>query len=58
MRQPPAVQDFDLKPGRVLARKYEVIGKLGTGWEGQVYLVRELATHIERAVKPNATPRS
>lgn len=51
IRQPPAVQDFDLKPGRVLARKYEVIGKLGTGWEGQVYLVRELATQIERAVK-------
>jgi tRNA A-37 threonylcarbamoyl transferase component Bud32 len=50
-RHPHAIKDFDLKPGRVLARKYEVIGTLGTGWEGQVYLVRELATQIERAVK-------
>ncbi len=50
-RPPLAVKDFDLKPGRVLARKYEVIRMLGTGWEGQVYLVRELATRIERAVK-------
>ena len=50
-RHPLEVKDFNLKPGRVLARKYEVIGTLGTGWEGQVYLVCELATRIERAVK-------
>jgi serine/threonine protein kinase len=45
------VKDFDLKPGRVLARKYEVMKRLGQGWEGEVYLVRETATHIERAIK-------
>jgi len=45
------VKDFDLKPGRVIARKYEVIKPLGKGWEGEVYLVRETATRIERAIK-------
>ena len=36
-----ATQDsFDLQPGRVLARKFEVIRRLGAGWEGEVYLVR------------------
>ena len=40
-----------LYEGQLIARKYEVIRQLGEGWEGQVYLVRERATHIERAVK-------
>ena len=47
----PAIERFDIKPGRVLARKYEVIKLLGRGWEGEVFLVRELNTSIERAVK-------
>ena len=37
------LDSFDLKPGRVLARKYEVISQLGAGWEGEVFLIRELA---------------
>lgn len=45
------IDHFDLKPGRLLARKYEVIQPLGTGWEGEVFLVREHPTGIERAVK-------
>ena len=45
------VRNFDLKPGRILAGKYEVIKPLGKGWEGEVYLVRETATRIERAIK-------
>jgi len=45
------IKDFDLKPGRILVRKYEVIKQLGKGWEGEVYLVRETATQIERAIK-------
>jgi serine/threonine protein kinase len=28
-----------------------VVGLLGTGWEGEVYLIRELATDIERTAK-------
>jgi len=39
---PGVIDHFDLKPGRLLARKYEVIQPLGTGWEGEVFLVREL----------------
>jgi len=45
------IDSFDFVAGRILARKYEVISRLGTGWEGEVYLVRECATDIERAAK-------
>ena len=45
------IESFDFEPGRVLAKKYEIISFLGAGWEGEVYKVRELATGIERAVK-------
>jgi tRNA A-37 threonylcarbamoyl transferase component Bud32 len=45
------IDHFELKPGRLLASKYEVIQPLGTGWEGEVFLVREHPTGIERAVK-------
>ena len=45
------INNFDLKPGRILARKYEIIQPLGAGWEGEVFLVRERSTDIERAVK-------
>ncbi|MGB5260912.1 MAG: protein kinase [Gammaproteobacteria bacterium] len=54
------IEQFDFRPGRVLARKYEIIQPLGRGWEGEVYLVRELNTSIERAVKlfyPLRNPR-
>jgi serine/threonine protein kinase len=47
----PRIDSFDLEPGRVLAGKYEVVEKLGDGWEGEVYLVRETATGIHRAAK-------
>ena len=45
------VQEFDFEPGRSLAKKYEVVRKLGGGWEGEVYLVKEKNTGIERAAK-------
>ena len=54
------ITQFDFRPGRVLARKYEVMQPLGRGWEGEVYLVRERNTAIERAVKlfyPQRNPR-
>ena len=47
----PRIDQFNLVAGRVLARKYEVISLLGAGWEGEVYLIRELATGIERTAK-------
>lgn len=47
----PRIDSFDFYPGRVLAGKYEVIMQLGGGWEGEVYLIREMATGIERTAK-------
>ncbi len=46
-----SIDGFDLQPGRVIARKYEVVSKLGAGWEGEVYRIRERNTKIERAAK-------
>jgi serine/threonine protein kinase len=46
-----SVESFDLEPGRVLARKYEVVSLLGAGWEGEVYKIRERNTRVERAAK-------
>ncbi len=45
------LRSFNLAPGRILAGKFEVISKLGDGWEGEVYKVREIKTKIERAAK-------
>lgn len=42
---------FDFEEGKILSSKYEVVSKLGGGYEGEVYLVRELGTGIERAAK-------
>ena len=42
---------FNLDPGRIIAGKYEVLYKLGSGWEGEVYKIVELATGIECAAK-------
>ncbi len=57
----PRIEAFDLEPGDVLVGKYEVVDRLGEGWEGEVYLVRELATGIERAAKfffPHRNPQN
>lgn len=45
------ITEFRLRPGDLLAQKYEVIGDLGSGWEGEVYKIRERNTGIERAAK-------
>lgn len=55
------IERFGFLPGRVLAGKYEVIAQIGSGWEGEVYMLRELATGIERAAKfffPHRNPRN
>jgi len=49
--KPIVVESFNFQPGRILAKKFEVLSKLGEGWEGEVYLVREQLTNIERAAK-------
>ncbi|MDH5369355.1 MAG: serine/threonine protein kinase, partial [Gammaproteobacteria bacterium] len=45
------ISQFNLQPGRILARKYKVVSLLGAGWEGEVYLIKEIATDIERTAK-------
>lgn len=49
--KPVSLLAFDLVPGTILASKYTVIECLGKGWEGEVYLVKERSTGIERSVK-------
>ena len=42
MKKPsPRITSFDLHSGSQLGGKYEVVSRLGAGWEGEVYLVRE-----------------
>ncbi len=55
------IVSFNFQAGRILARKYEVITRLGAGWEGEVYLVSECSTGIERAAKfffPQRNPKN
>lgn len=47
----PRIDSFDFQPGRILARKYEVVSRLGVGWEAEVYKIRERRTGIIRAAK-------
>jgi len=47
----PIIESFDFYPGRILAKKYEIISQLGAGWEGEVYLIRECLTGIEKTAK-------
>ncbi|MBD3236577.1 MAG: protein kinase [Candidatus Eisenbacteria bacterium] len=58
--QSERITAFDLQPGRLLANRYEVIERLGGGWEGEVYRIRERTTGIERTAKlfyPHRNPR-
>jgi len=45
------ITSFRLQEGDVLSRRYKIIQKLGRGWEGEVYLVEEKSTGIERSIK-------
>lgn len=47
----PRIHSFDFEPGTQLAGKYLVDSRLGRGWEGEVYLVKERGTGIERSAK-------
>ena len=46
-----SIESFDLQPGRIIGGKYVVDGKLGAGWEGEVYKVIERRTGVHRAAK-------
>ncbi len=45
------IESFDLHAGRVIGGKYVVDGRLGGGWEGEVYKVLERKTGAWRAAK-------
>jgi serine/threonine protein kinase len=45
------VETFSFPPGENLYDSYEIVELLGEGWEGEVYLVKEKITGIERAAK-------
>jgi len=52
---------FDFSEDKVLSDRYEVVEKLGEGWEGEVYLIKEIDTEIERAAKffyPERNPKN
>lgn len=54
------IRNFSLSEGQVLAGKYRVVEKLGGGWEGEVFRVRETMTGVDRAAKfffPQRNPR-
>ncbi|HEY7091500.1 MAG TPA: protein kinase [Tepidisphaeraceae bacterium] len=42
---------FDFEPGRTIAGKYTIERPLGSGWEGEVYVITERSTGIQRAAK-------
>lgn len=55
------IEAFDLEPGDLLSGKYQIVELLGKGWEGEVYLIKELSTGIERAAKffyPHRNPHN
>lgn len=45
------IDAFDLIPGRILGGRYQVIERLGAGYEGEVYKVSEIYTKRLRAIK-------
>jgi len=45
------ITSFRFKEGDILAKKYIVQNRLGKGWEGEVFLVKEKNTGVERAAK-------
>ena len=50
-QRPPRITKLQLQPGQIVAGKYVILSLLGAGWEGEVYLIRERLSGIERTAK-------
>lgn len=46
-----SLKRIKVPPGTMLTDHYRILERLGTGWEGEVYLIQELQTGIERTAK-------
>lgn len=46
-----AITSYHFTPGRILARKYQVVSQVARGQEGELYMLSERATGIERTAK-------
>ncbi len=44
-------KQFDFETGRVIAGKFRIMKKLGSGWEGEVYKAEEMVTKVPVALK-------
>lgn len=42
---------FNFRTGKSLAGKYTIAQKIGDGYEGEVYIIKEVGTDIERVAK-------
>ena len=51
MARPQDNLRFSFPPGKSIGGKYQVDRLLGSGWEGEVYVITEKATGIRRAAK-------
>jgi tRNA A-37 threonylcarbamoyl transferase component Bud32 len=54
------IDSFKFQPSTLISDKYRIIEHLGAGWEGEVYLIKETKTGIERTAKffyPQRNPR-
>ena len=47
----PKINEFNFLEGDTILGKYEIGTKLGSGWEGEVYQIKEIKTGIVRTAK-------
>lgn len=43
------IDEFNFGQGRIIAGKYEILEKIGGGYESEVYKIQEITTGIARS---------